>query len=102
MECNPEQKNRYPIEKETELLNQIANADIQGAKKTLNEILGSVFFSSGNDFEIIKSRVLELVVLLSRAALKGGGCRYRSLWRTPRPGAAVRGPPRGDTPEPPL
>ena len=72
MECNPEQKNRYPIEKERELINQIANADTQGAKKTLNEILGSVFFSSGNDFEVIKSRVLELVVLLSRAALKGG------------------------------
>ena len=72
MECNPEQKNRYPIEKEKELLNQISNADTQGAKKTLNEILGSVFFSSGNDFEIVKSRVLELVVLLSRAALEGG------------------------------
>lgn len=72
MECNPEQKNRYPIDKERELLRQISNADIQGAKKTLNEILGSVFFSSGNDFEVIKSRVLELVVLLSRAALEGG------------------------------
>ncbi len=72
MECNPEQKNRYPLEKERELLNQIVKADIQGAKKTLNEILGSVFFSSGNNFEIIKSRVLELVVLLSRAALEGG------------------------------
>ena len=72
MECNPDRKNRYPIEKERELLNQITTADIQGAKKTLNEILGSVFFSSGNDFDIIKSRVLELVVLLSRATLEGG------------------------------
>ncbi|MCK5201473.1 MAG: PocR ligand-binding domain-containing protein [Spirochaetales bacterium] len=72
MECNPEIKQRYPIEKEKELLAQIVNADFKGAKKTLNEILGSVFFSSGNDFEIIKSRVLELVVLLSRAALEGG------------------------------
>ncbi|MCP4727159.1 MAG: helix-turn-helix domain-containing protein [bacterium] len=72
MECNPELKHRYPIEKERELLNQIVNADLYGAKKTLNEILGSVFFSSGNNFEIIKSRVLELVVLLSRAALEGG------------------------------
>lgn len=86
MECNPEQKNRYPIEKERELLSQIAKADIQGAKKTLNEILGSVFFSSGNDFDIIKSRVLELVVLLSRAALEGGadveqifGLNYRYI-----------------------
>lgn len=88
MECNPEQKNRYPIEKEKELLNQISNADILGAKKTLNEILGSVFFSSGNNFEVIKSRVLELVVLLSRAALEGGadveqifGLNYQYLSR---------------------
>ena len=72
MECNPDQKKEYPIEKERELLNQIIKADIQGARKTLNEILGSVFFSSGNDFEVIKSRILELVVLLSRAALEGG------------------------------
>jgi len=72
MECNPDDKNKYPIEKERELLDQISSADIQGAKNTLNEILGSVFFASGNDFSIIKSRVLELVVLLSRAALEGG------------------------------
>ena len=72
MECNPEQKNKYPIEKERELLNQISKADTEGAKRTLNEILGSVFFSSGNNFEVIKSRILELVVLLSRAALEGG------------------------------
>ncbi len=72
MECEPEHKQKYPIEKERELLRQIAGADIQGARRTLNEILGSVFFSSGNKFEVIKSRVLELVVLLSRAALEGG------------------------------
>ncbi len=72
MECAPEHKQKYPIEKERELLRLISSGNIQGARKTLNEILGSVFFSSGNNFEIIKSRVLELVVLLSRAALEGG------------------------------
>jgi two-component system, response regulator YesN len=72
MECAPEHKQKYPIEKERELLRQISRADIQGARQTLNEILGSVFFSSGANFEIIKSRILELVVLLSRAALEGG------------------------------
>ena len=42
--------------------------------------------SGGNDFGIIKSRVLELVVLLSRAALEGGadveqifGLNYRYM-----------------------
>ena len=31
-----------------------------------------VFFSSGNNFNLIKARILELIVLLSRAALEGG------------------------------
>ncbi|NLY18226.1 MAG: AraC family transcriptional regulator [Clostridiaceae bacterium] len=62
----------YPIEKERDLLNAIALGDKPLARKLLNEILGHVFFSSGNDFETVRSRVLELVVLLSRASLEGG------------------------------
>lgn len=42
------------------------------SQKLLNEILGHIFFTSGNDFELIRARILELIVLLSRAALKGG------------------------------
>lgn len=61
----------YPLEKEKELLRAISTGDKAGAKRILNEILGHVFFSSHN-FEIVKARVLELVVLLSRAALEGG------------------------------
>jgi YesN/AraC family two-component response regulator len=62
----------YPLEKENVLLEYIANGDKKGARKTLNEILGHVFFSKGKNFDVVKARVLELVVLLSRAALKGG------------------------------
>ena len=35
-------------------------------------MLGHIFFSSGGDFETIRARILELIVLLSRAALEGG------------------------------
>jgi len=62
----------YPLEKEKELLSRISIGDKPGAQKILNEILGHVFFSTGRDFELIKSRVLELIVLLSRAAMEGG------------------------------
>jgi len=62
----------YPIEKERELLSLISIGDKAGSQKVLNEIFGHIFFSSGGNFEVIKSRVLELVVLLSRAALSGG------------------------------
>lgn len=62
----------YPIQKERELLSAISVGDKSLSQKLLNEILGHIFFSSGNNFEIIRARVLELVVLLSRAALEGG------------------------------
>ncbi|RKX75858.1 MAG: hypothetical protein DRP87_13520 [Spirochaetes bacterium] len=67
-----EVKDSYPIEKERELLSLIAAGDKNGAKRVLNEILGHVFFATGRNFEIVKARVLELLVLLSRAALEGG------------------------------
>ena len=62
----------YPVEKERELLSLISLGDKAGSQKVLNEILGHIFFSTGGNFEVIKARVLELVVLLSRAALEGG------------------------------
>ncbi|MGE5613002.1 MAG: PocR ligand-binding domain-containing protein [Bacillota bacterium] len=62
----------YPIQKEKELLSLISLGDKAGSQKVLNEILGHLFFVSGGDFKIIKARILELIVLLSRAALEGG------------------------------
>lgn len=62
----------YPLDKEKELLSRIALADKPGSQKVLNEILGYIFFSAGGNFDVIKSRILELMVLLSRAALEGG------------------------------
>lgn len=62
----------YPMEKEKELLSLIPLGDKAGSQKVLNEILGHVFFTSGGNFEVIKARILELIVLLSRAALEGG------------------------------
>lgn len=62
----------YPLEKEKELLKLIALGDKAGSQKILNEIFGYIFFSTGGKFEVIKARVLELIVLLSRAALEGG------------------------------
>ena len=62
----------YPIEKEDELLAAISMGDVHAAGALLNNILGQVLFHSGGDLEILRSRVVELTVLLSRAALKGG------------------------------
>ncbi len=76
----------YPVEKERELLALISDGDRKGAGELLNEILGYVLFASGGDIAIVRQRVLELAVLLSRGALEGGadaeevfGLNYRSL-----------------------
>jgi len=63
----------YPIEKETQLLELIEIGDKPGSQRVLNEILGHIFFSSSGSIEIMRARVIELVVLLSRAAIRGGG-----------------------------
>jgi AraC-like DNA-binding protein/ligand-binding sensor protein len=68
----PEGMESYPMEKERELMDLIEVGDRPGAQRVLNEILGHIFFASGGSFEILRARVLELVVLLSRAAIKGG------------------------------
>ncbi|HBR01027.1 MAG TPA: AraC family transcriptional regulator, partial [Ruminiclostridium sp.] len=62
----------YPIEKERELLTLISAGDQYGARKVLNEILGAILLKSGISFDVVKARVLELIVVLSRAAVEGG------------------------------
>lgn len=85
-EFNESSQVSYPFEKEKDLLAKIALGDKPASQKILNEILGFIFFSSGKDFNVIKARALELVVLLSRAAVEGGadieevfGLNYRYL-----------------------
>ncbi len=62
----------YPIEKEEELLIEVSRGNRDQAQRILNEILGSIFFSSGRNFQLIKFRIIELIVLLSRASFQGG------------------------------
>ncbi len=62
----------YPVEKEKELITLIVTGEKKGAQKILNEILGAILLKSGVSFDFVKARVLELVVVLSRAALEGG------------------------------
>lgn len=62
----------YPYQKERDLFTKVKLGDEVGAKKILNDLLGHVFFSSGGNLEIIKTRMLELFSVLSRAAVQGG------------------------------
>lgn len=62
----------YPIEQEKLLQGYIAQGNKAASQSVLNEILGNIFFSSGGSFEFIKLRIIELIVVLSRAAIEGG------------------------------
>lgn len=62
----------YPFEKENELISKVQLGDKQGAQEILNEILGFIYFQSGDKFEIVKAKAIELMVVLARAAIEVG------------------------------
>lgn len=62
----------YPFEKERILIHLVTTGNKAGARKVLNEILGAVFFAGGGEIQGVRTRAIELVVLLSRAAVEGG------------------------------
>ncbi len=63
----------YPIEKERLLQEAIQWGNREAATSTLNELLGMIFYSSGNSMEFLTFRIMELLSLFSRAAVRGGG-----------------------------
>jgi len=62
----------YSVLKENDLLAATSIGDARTAGAILNDILGSILFSPDINMETLRLRVVELTVLLSRAALKGG------------------------------
>jgi YesN/AraC family two-component response regulator len=62
----------YPIDLEKRLQSAIVDGDEANAREYLNRLLGEIFFRSNGESEVIKTRVLELLVLLSRSAIEGG------------------------------
>jgi two-component system response regulator YesN len=62
----------YPLESERELLGKVKIGDRTGAKEILNSILGTILFRNIGDLGVLKARLLELLSILSRAAVEGG------------------------------
>lgn len=64
------------IDKQEEIIFKVKLGDITGAKELLNEYLGYIFFDTGMNFDTIKIRIIELIVLVSRSAIElGAGSR---------------------------
>ena len=71
-ELKESDESQYPLETEKKLQSLITAGDKNGAQTLLNELLGKLFFSTDGEMEIVKTRLLELIVILSRAAIEGG------------------------------
>lgn len=72
--CQDDDKQQYEfiVANEREIRSLILAKDKVGAQELLNKMLGQIYFSSSGDFYTIRARAVELVVLLSRAAIDGG------------------------------
>jgi len=62
----------YPVHLEKELSTRIIRGDVMGAKSMLNELLGYIFFNHRGNNKTIIALCIELIVVMSRAAVEGG------------------------------
>jgi AraC-like DNA-binding protein/ligand-binding sensor protein len=62
----------YPLEKERQLLSSLRRGDNEEACRALDELLALLFFSNPDNFKFMQYRAIELVVLISRAAVTSG------------------------------
>ena len=65
----------YPIEMERALIAKMRLSDRSGARSILNQLLGRIFYATG-DIDVLKARVLELAVILSRSAAEQGDAQH--------------------------
>ncbi len=79
-ELPTQSRQHYPIEEEKKLLSAIRTGDKETAQELLNLLLGHIYFGSDGEFDRIKARVHELLILLSRASIDGGGDIDRIFW----------------------
>lgn len=69
----------YPIDTEKDLLIAIEQRDRNNAQRILNDLLGYILFSTGGYIDVVKTRVCELLVLISRRVVESGGSQKKSL-----------------------
>jgi len=63
---------KYPYQNERELINKVKIGDKIGAKKILNTILATIMFRNPGQLDVLKTRLIELLSVLSRSAAEGG------------------------------
>lgn len=69
----------YSLEKERELISKVRLGDLDKAKKNFQELLAEIFIIGAAKLPVIKTRVLELGIILSRASVDGGADSNEAL-----------------------
>lgn len=57
---------------QNEIIEKAVQGDPTASRKIINKFLGVIFLESGMHFDILKVRLLELIIIISRAAIERG------------------------------
>ena len=57
---------------QNEIIDKVVLGDLSGSREIINRFLGVIFLESGMNFDMLKVRLLELIVIISRAAMSKG------------------------------
>jgi two-component system response regulator YesN len=60
------------IASQNEIIDRVVLGDLPGSREIINRFLGVIFLESGMNFAVLKVRLLELIVIISRAAIMKG------------------------------
>jgi len=62
----------YPYDIEKELMQKIRSGDAKGAQETMQTLLNEVLLIEAGNLDLVKTTMLEVCAVLSRAAVEGG------------------------------
>ncbi len=57
---------------QNEIVDKVVLGDLTGSREIINRFLGVIFLESGMNFDLLKVRLLELIVIIARAAIGKG------------------------------
>ena len=60
------------VRMQNEIIDKVVLGDLTGSREIINRFLGVIFLESGMNFDLLKVRLLELIVIISRAAIEKG------------------------------
>ena len=60
------------VKMQSEIIEKVVLGDLSGSREIVNRFLGVIFLESGMNFDMLKVRLLEFIVIISRAAIEKG------------------------------